>query len=1002
MFPSRLPIDNNQETVPLSPRPFIKTGLAAEESDSSIYIRGANMKRYRLFQNIGLLTAMSFALVSCFKDELVGSRVNSRSNIIGFGISAATTADGTPLTRATQYADSALLMLGRGGADTLYLHASSENNISALDTSVATRGVPVNSLNFSDACGNFAVSAFTPDGSPYMQNVRVDNLSGGIWSSDEKHFWPEDEEMTLDFFAYAPAVFGENQVFAEGDIQYMTSDSNDKIMWFDYTVPGSGESVTNAAELQPDIMFAYNSQNKKNTDSATGSVPLTFYHALAGVKFVAKDITGGTVKSITLKNLSGTGTCTYTFPTDSEKPDIVKPDIVWTDLDGQDYCSFSQEFNVKVNNQQTGEQDITDKKTETTFMMIPQNIQNAVVEILFNDGKTDYTLTGKLYDPSITSADNDTDLSTWDPGKIYTYAISTESINWTYVFDVTPNITLELGQTSDTYTVTSYRYRTQLGDSENNREPVSWTAKNTAFSETNSENGQPVEITYNQIVKSFTDNGGETGAIANSYQIELEGTTMHTTHDNDEYTLRHNKTRGAEGDFYDLSEHDLNGNPIAQSTANCYVVNADGYYKLPLVYGNAIQNGSTNSSAYNNSAFTDYKNNQINSPYITGADDATLVWSDGFFMFKDIKLSDDKKYLTFRIDPDYLQQANAVLAVRDADDNIMWSWHIWVTERDVYSTHTITDYFNQNNTFELMSCNLGWVDGKMVYYNQRDLAYQFTQAGSGKTAPMTVLQEGETFDYKDVGSTYYQWGRKDPLVAMRNWDNVGYNDYRLHETGRSDYVYKYEENNVTIGESIQHPNVYYVRGTTSGAANWCSSNIPSLWDTGGRETSEPENVISSTKTIYDPSPRGFKVPIPRAFAVFVNGSHGDGGQGGVGAFNGVLNGEQVLNGDEMNQYEVWTKPNGQGSKIPFTATGQRADKAGLSVYMEGDNAGELGGLWSMYGVYYWTCVAFNNITGYSFVVRHDQPDTDPKAVRANSYRFNGTKTMARPVRPIRE
>ena len=399
------------------------------------------MKRYRLFQNIGLLTAMSFALVSCFKDELVGSRVNSRSNIIGFGISAATTADGAPLTRATQYADSALLMLGRGGADTLYLHASSENNISALDTSVATRGVPVNSSNFSDACGNFAVSAFTPDGSPYMQNVRVDNLSGGIWSSDEKHFWPEDEEMTLDFFAYAPAVFGENQVFAEDDIQYPPSDSNGKIMSFNYTVPGSGESVTNAAELQPDIMFAYSSQNKKNTDSATGSVPLKFYHALAGVKFVAKDITGGTVKSITLKNLYGTGTCTYTFTTG-------KPTIAWTDLDGQDYCSFSQEFNVKVNNQQTGEQDITDQKPETTFMMIPQNIKNAVVEILFNDGKTDYTLTGKLFDQSRLSAENDDDLKTWDAGKIYTYAISTESINWTYVFEVTPTITLKLGETS--------------------------------------------------------------------------------------------------------------------------------------------------------------------------------------------------------------------------------------------------------------------------------------------------------------------------------------------------------------------------------------------------------------------------------------------------------------------------------------------------------------------------------------------------------------------------
>jgi hypothetical protein len=148
-----------------------------------------------------------------------------------------------------------------------------------------------------------------------MKNVRVDNLANGIWSSDEEHFWPEDEEMTLDFFAYAPAVFGENPVIAEDDIEYKLSDSNRKIMSFDYTVPGSGESVTNAAELQPDIMFAYNSQNKNNTDSATGSVPLTFYHALAGVKFVANDITKGTVKSITLKNLSGTGTCTYTFTT---------------------------------------------------------------------------------------------------------------------------------------------------------------------------------------------------------------------------------------------------------------------------------------------------------------------------------------------------------------------------------------------------------------------------------------------------------------------------------------------------------------------------------------------------------------------------------------------------------------------------------------------------------------------------------------------------------------
>ena len=920
----------------------------------------------RIFYVIG--AAAAAMLSSCAKVEMTGGANSLDPNQIAFSVRSGL--QGPSGTRSGAGDEQpALLLLGAQGEDTLYLHPSvvvNDRGFSMPDT----RGVPIRDDR---GISSFTVTAkVSGSNDPYMNEVEVTRQGDSdVWTtSDGKHFWP-DEQTSLNFYAYSNGRLG-----------------------FSYIVPnGTGGSD---AERQPDILFALASANRPQTQDGDGTVILNFQHALAGVQFRAKNIAGGTIKSITLKNLYAQGACTYSL---SDSP-VVEGGVTkngtfeWKTTGNK--VEFRQNMNVGVSEPDGTLQDVTTgDNAGMTFMMIPQKLENVEVEIELVgalDGMP-YTVSGRL----------STETGSWEAGNIYIYDISTDSINWTYVFDVTPSITLPLGQTSATYIVTSYRYRTQLGNTENSRESVPWTATNTSFSETNLENNQKVDnITYDQIVKSFTDNGGETGAIANSYQIELEGTTMHTTHDKDESTLRNNQTRGSDGDFWDLSTHDLQGNSIPQSTANCYVVNAAGYYQLPLVYGNARNNGTDNSVAYADDAFVDYKNNRISSPCISGADDATLVWSDGFFMFKDIKLSDDKKYLTFRIDPDYLQQANAVLAVRDADDKIMWSWHIWVTERDVYSTHTITDYFNQNNTFELMSCNLGWVDGKMVYYNQRDLAYQFTQAGSGKTAPMTVLQEGETFDYKDVGSTYYQWGRKDPLVAMRNWENVGYNDYRLHETGCSDYVYKYEENNVTIGESIQHPNVYYVRGTTSGAANWCSSNIPSLWDTGGRETSEPENVISSTKTIYDPSPRGFKVPIPRAFAVFVNGSHGDGGQGGVGAFNGVLNGEQVLNGEVKNQYKVWTKPNGQGDKIPFTATGQRADKAGLSVYMEGDNAGELGGLWSMYGVYYWTCVAFNNITGYSFVVRHDQPDTDPKAVRANSYRFNGTKTMARPVRPIKE
>lgn len=968
------------------------------------------MKRYGLLLNTGFLAALSFAAVSCLEDELVESRLKSDSNAIGFGISAATKADGASLSSAPHYADSSLLMLGNGGADTLYLHASYQNNLSTVSSGKepATRGVPVNNSNFSDACGNFAVSAFTPDGSPYMQNVRVDNLSGGIWSSDEKHFWPEEGDMALDFFACAPSEYTYGPegsavtvpVLAQDDIAFTTKDS--KKLEFDYTVPGSESGVTNAAERQPDIMFAYSACSRDN--SSAGSVPLKFYHALAGVKFVTKDISAGTVKSITLKNLYGVGKCTYVFPDGNGG----EPSITWN-FDGQQQnASFSQEFNVKVNNQQTGEQPITDKAPETTFMMLPQDIENAEVEVLFNDGETDYTLTGKLFDPSITSADNDTDLSTWDAGKIYTYAISTESINWTYVFEVTPTITLKLGETSAPYTVKSYRFRTSNPDE---KQAVPWTSENIGATETDADptsvNHGTYNINVNDVLSEFTYSGEGAENTVVGYELKLSTPTMHTTYAGD-ITLKNATGKGTEKNPYDLSTHDENGATINETTANCYVVDAPGVYMLPLVYGNARLDGQDNQDAYNGDAFVDYNGNKITQPYINNPHDCCLVWSDGYYMVKDVKLSDDEKYLVFTIDKDYMQQANAVVAVRDSDGNIMWSWHIWVTERKIYSEniHALHDIFGSSRIYYMMQCNLGWVDGKTVYYNDRELNFRFTQSVSGNVQEMEVSHNGDIFDYKDPGSTYYQWGRKDPLVALRNWNNVGFNDYRRHETGKDGYEYRYEYAPVTQKIAIRNPNVFYARPARKDV-DWLDGSNPTLWDaTGSNKDLQKE---TSVKTVYDPSPRGFKVPVSRAFAVLVNGYTGDGnlanlkpGQDPV-EITGVLNGKSwndVPNNPNMNQYIAYPQRNKQGMEIPLTATGQRSDRDGLLERYDqnGSEKADIGGLWAMYGVYYQSCVPVGNTMSYCLVIRRDSPN----GVEVYSYGFQGAKSMARPVRCIED
>ncbi|CDA94847.1 uncharacterized protein BN487_01132 [Prevotella sp. CAG:1320] len=914
------------------------------------------MKNNSLLIKAWALAVSSVVMVSC---EVMDDYTHVDSNVIKFGVDA--DADGAPSTRATQYADSPVVMLGEGGSDTLYLHASIDANTATVskEAMAGTRGVPINSKNFHEKCKNFGVTAYTEDGKLYMSNEKVDGYANGAWSpSDGVRYWPEDQ--TLDFYAYAPYLFKNNKQFDNGAL---TINRADHTMRFSYTVPtNNGED----AVAQPDIMFAYAACSRSTTNER-GNVPLEFAHALAAVKFVANDIAGCTINRITLKGLYGAGECTFTpAGKDGKGEDKPSGTFAWNNLG--DKKDFTQTFDVPLNDQQTGEQDITDVNPETTFMMIPQQLEGATVEVNLTTTKDGFqhTLEGKLASGNLTE---------WKAGNIYTYKISSESINWTYVFDVTPSITLPLGKTSDVYQVKSYRYRTQ---NPSVKEAVPWEVTDVTVSE-----DKPLDNPKGYVT-TFTWKGeGISNDQWKGYDIGVAKTVMHTSCSADTQ-LKENATKGSPGSPYDLSTEGG-----SMTTANCYVVNAAGTYKLPLVYGNAIVNGSPNRQAYSDSHFVDYKNEHIIDPWIKSSGtpkDATLVWSDGFYMFNDVHLDGD--YLVFTINKDYIQQANAIVAVRDASGTIMWSWHIWVTERNINKTHKVDDWSN-GATYDMMSSNLGWVDGKQVYYDPREFKFTFKQKKTGEEKTMTVTQVGETFDYKDAGSTYYQWGRKDPIVALKNRDKTGVNDYRRLDTPTDDYLYKTQPGWVTSADGIKHPNVYYVQNATYSSTAWLTDAAysPKLWNVDGTEKNIW--VASSRKTVYDPSPKGFKVPVPRAFSVFVDG--------GATSDNvcGTLNG--YIDSATPYQYHVYTKKNDQGDCIPFTATGQRSNRGNL-----GSGPGSL---WAMYGVYYWTNAAQSNGTSYSFVIRReDEVNQDGSITKIASYTigFQGTQTMARPVRPFKE
>ena len=301
------------------------------------------------------------------------------------------------------------------------------------------------------------------------------------------------------------------------------------------------------------------------------------------------------------------------------------------------------------------------------------------------------------------------------------------------------------------------------------------------------------------------------------------------------------KTRaylGSSGAPHDLS-YDYNGQ---MNTANCYVVTHPGYYKLPLVYGNAIKNGATNAIAYgvgtNSTTFVNHLGKKITDPYIYNnlnnnsekleAYSAELVWQDAENLISNIGLSSDKHYIQFEITKENIEQGNAVIAVKDGSGKIMWSWHIWVTNKNVYETQAVTaSYQGTTQTFMFMPFPLGWND----------------------STPAPTC-------------TFYQWGRKDPFPPSNgsNSDEITLYAYKTANPTMK------KEARTNIQTSIMNPLTFYGTGT----ASWENTSALDLWNVGNMAINMNFNLV--TKSVYDPSPAGFHLPCTAAFTGFTQGT----------------------------------------------------------------------------------------------------------------------------------
>lgn len=578
-----------------------------------------------------------------------------------------------------------------------------------------------------------------------------------------------------------------------------------------YTVPSTVSS-------QQDILVCKTAE----LSSSKNPISLDFKHALTAVRFVVGNIGYFTeIKSIKIEDVYNVGTLEIGAST-------------WTGTSGSASYEITGPFTIST----LGTEEIIGG--ELMFLM-PQTLPaNAKLTVVMANGTNEETFSANLVG------------SNWPMGNTVTYKLSVEKIEGEYKFEVTPSTTSVDENGGDVnYTVNSY-YKWNDGTIQD----VPWTA-------TYSVDGGTSTSTAGDVVSTFTASGS--GNSNNSIRIAEVKKIFISDPESNEHTrtLRTTEIRGTAETPINLA-----GTDGSETTANCYVVSAPGYYKFPVVYGNGLKNGSKNESSLTGGAsYVNHLGNTISNPYLKDnsgvvPQNAVIVWQDAYHLVLplSVKLSSDNKYLIFQVPQEYICQGNCVLAVRDVSNTILWSWHIWVTDQNISATVSTT---NTTGKYNFMPIYLGHCENDTRKTQSHAIQVNLIQNLSGERRQLSINQVG--IQNLGISAPYYQWGRKDPtrpILISGSWKELYDNSEYPNVTIGAGYSAK----TATLYEIVKTPYIYYCDENTC----LYSSKYSDLWHVGN--TLYEKDYLNANskvvKSIYDPCPAGFKIPEIKAFSGF--------------------------------------------------------------------------------------------------------------------------------------
>ena len=658
---------------------------------------------------------------------------------------------------------------------------------------------------------------------------------------------------------------------------------------------------------------------------------LKFTHALAAVKFsIGSNLSPVVIKKIEVSGVKYKGryelpndlTATGTWKSVDNATTTVTLDGINMNAAEMPNTMLAGALNPVTNpNNRAG-------REAYTFLMIPQILPaktaatHATVSIYYEDHGTtkhiSFPLTGE-----------------WKPNTTHEYKLSQKNSSWDYQLTLTDNSKTfdyqgyALG--SAQFQVKSYR------EGGTAQQPIPW--KISKYEEWDYATNSWVDkgTTKPAWLGDLTDHGNG-GTAAEAGNTAVNPATVIDKLAAYNQVLKDATPKGTAANPYNLANPGGNGSMMnIEESANCYLISAPGYYYIPLVYGNAIKNGITNSHAYQTSVsdpnvlqhFKDHAGVDINSPYINiqnasdPATQASIVWTDQSGIIEASSLgiegSGTNAFVHFRVPQDKIKNGNAVIAVKNASGTVMWSWHLWFDHSDVLNTIACTNY--QGYTYNFTKQTLGFAYHKWegsAYDKPRKARVKVEQTiangGTKQFAYIDITQNPGSV--KEISPTYYQFGRKD---AMPGIDAVS--DGSFTPDGG---------NNMSIQNGIQHPETFYTWGSS-----WNNGyNQYNLWSMDNTTTGHNDNSV--VKTVYDPCPAGFHMPASNAFTGFTTDGQNNGPMNVSGAWDYGWNFNNKISSPDATVY--------------FPALGYRNISDG-SLYFVG------------YDGYYWSAVPYSTSYG---------------------------------------